>query len=64
MREELGKNEDVVDMIQSRKIKQYGKPLNLPRRHVGAFWLIFWLGLALCALSLWLLRLLNLIQAP
>lgn len=65
MREELGKNEDVVARQQSSKVMSHrDNPQNLPRRYVGAFWVIFWFILALAALTLWLLRLLGYVQAP
>lgn len=65
MREELGKDEEVVARQQTSKVmSQRDNPRNTQRRYVGAFWIILWYLLALVALSLWLLRLLGIIQSP
>lgn len=45
-------------------MSQRDNPKNTQRRYVGAFWIIFWLFLALIALSLWMLRLLGIIPSP
>ena len=65
MREELGRDEEVVARLQTSKVmSQRDNPKNTQRRYVGAFWIIFWLFLALIALSLWMLRLLGIIPSP
>lgn len=65
MREELGKNEDVIARQQASKVmSNRSNTQNVSRRHVGAFWVIFWFILALGAISLWMLRLLGYVQAP
>lgn len=57
MREEMGKNEEVVARQQSSKVMSNRiNPRNIPRR-VSPFWIIFWLLLALASLSAWLMRL-------
>lgn len=62
MREEMGKNEDLVARQQASKMmNNRANPRNIPRRQVGAFWIIFWFVLALIAIVLWLLRLSNII---
>lgn len=62
MREELGKNEEVVAQQQASKVmNNRGNTRNAPRRQVSALWIIVWFVLALVALSLWLLRLLGVI---
>ena len=63
MREELGKDEEVVARQQTSKVMRHrDNPQNFPRRFVGAFWIIFWFILALISLSLWMLRLLGVIS--
>lgn len=63
MREEMGKNEEVIAQQQASKVmNNRGNTRNSPRRQVGAFWVIFWLVLALISMSLWLLRLLGIIS--
>lgn len=65
MREELGKDEEVVARQQTSKVMSNRDNLqNVPRRYVGAFWVVFWFILALISLSLWLLKLLNIIHTP
>lgn len=65
MREELGKDEEVVARQQTSKVMSHrDNPQNFPRRYVGAFWVIFWFVMALLSLSLWLLRLLGIIASP
>lgn len=65
MRAELPKNEDVVFRQQNEKVvNSRGNAENRQRRYVSAPSLIFWLLLALLSLSLWLLRLLNLVDLP
>lgn len=60
MREEMGKNEEVIAQQQASKVmNNRGNAQNVPRRQVGAFWVIFWLVLALLSMGLWLLRLLG-----
>ena len=62
MREEIGKNEEVVARQQSSKVmNNRSNPRNIARR-VSPFWVIFWLMLALLSLSAWLLRLLGVFQ--
>lgn len=62
-KEEMGKNEDVVAQQQASKVQNTrGNPRNTARRQVGAFWVVFWLSLALISMTLWLLRLLNLLE--
>lgn len=61
MREEMGRNEEVIAQQQASKVmNNRGNPRNVARRHVGAFWVLFWLFLALISVSMWLLRLLGL----
>lgn len=63
MREEMGKNEEVIAQQQASKVmNNRGNPRNVPRRQVSAFWLIFWFILALISISLWLLRLLDVVS--
>lgn len=58
----MGKNEEVIARQQASKVmSNRGNPRNTVRRHVGAFWVIFWLILALAAVSMWLMRLLNIL---
>lgn len=65
MREEMGKNEDVVARLQTSKVMNNRANLrNTPRYHVSAFWVVFWFVLALLAIFLWLLRLLGVVQTP
>lgn len=65
IREELGKDEEVVARLQSSKVMSHrDNPKNIPRRCVGAFWVIFWFVLALIFLTLWLLRLLGIVRPP
>lgn len=65
MREELGKDEEVVARQQSSKVMSRRDNLkNTPRRYVSAFGIIAWYILALLALSLWMLRLLGIIPSP
>lgn len=59
----MGKNEEVVAQQQISKVKSHrANPQNIPRRYVGAFWVIFWFALALISLFLWLLRLLGIVS--
>ena len=63
MREEMGKNEEVIAQQQASKVmNNRGNTRNAPRRQVSAFWVIFWFILALISLSLWMLRLLGIIS--
>ena len=65
MREELGKDEEVVARQQTSKVMSRRDNLkNVPRRYVGSFSIIAWYLLALIAISLWLLRLLGIIRTP
>lgn len=60
MKEELPRNQEVIHVRQTQKLKNArANPVNLQRHHVSAGWLIFLHLLALAALILWLLRLLG-----
>lgn len=60
MREEMGKNEEVIAQQQASKVmNNRGNTRNAARRQVSAFWVILWFILALISISLWLLRLLG-----
>ena len=60
MREEMGKSEDVLTNVQTKKVKYVGR--NMQHRVVSSFWVIFWCSLALLSMSLWMLRLLGLVS--
>lgn len=63
MREEMGKSEEVIAQQQASKVmNNRGNTRNVPRRQVSAFWIILWFILALIALTLWMLRLLGILQ--
>lgn len=63
MREEMGKNEEVIAQQQASKVmNNRGNTRNTPRRQVGAFWVILWLMVALISMTLWLLRLSGIIN--
>lgn len=59
----MGKSEEVITRQQTSKVmNSRANPRNIPRRQVGAFWVILWLILALVALCLWMLRLLGIME--
>lgn len=60
MHEDMGKSEDVLTNVQTKKVRYVGR--NVQRRVVSSFWVIFWCALALLSMSLWLLRLLGLVS--
>lgn len=63
MREEMGKNEEVIAQQQASKVmNNRGNTRNTPRRQVGACWVILWLMVALISMTLWLLRLSGIIN--
>lgn len=65
MREELGRDEEVVARLQASKVmSQRDNPRNTQRRYVSALWVVVWFFLALVAISLWMLRLLEVIPSP
>ncbi len=65
MKEELPKNDEVIFNRQNLIVQETpGNTRNAQRRYVPAGWVIFWLLLALVALSLWLMRLLGTIALP
>lgn len=65
MREEMPKNEDVVFNRQNDRVKNSrGSVENTQHRYVNAAGIIIVLLLALISLSLWLLRLLDVLQLP
>lgn len=63
MREEMGKNEELIAQQQASKVmSNRGNARNASRRQVSAFWIILWFILALASVSLWMLRLLGLVS--
>lgn len=65
MREDLPKNDEVLHDKQIVTLTSAaGRPVNRQRSYVSAAPIIFFMLLALAALNLWLLRLLNLVTLP
>ena len=60
MHEEMGKSEDVLTNVQSDKIRNGGE--NAQHRCVSPFWVIFWCTIALVSITLWMLRLLGIVE--
>ena len=60
MHEEMGKSEDVLTNVQSDKIRNGGQ--NTQHRCVSSFWVVFWCMLTLLSVTLWMLRLLGIVE--
>lgn len=60
MHEEMGKSEDVLTNVQLDKVRNGVR--NVQHRCVSAFWVVFWCALALVSVTLWMLRLVGVVE--